>query len=209
MSGDRTIRIVALTVSLLLHGVWFIQAGGESGAKQPLAKPQQTSVTRLAFTAPQQEVMKQEKQEKPVERKEEKAKPVKREVVRNEPQAEPPQQEQLASIPEAAAEAPMLDEGLIEQERLRYLAEVMAHIEKYKRYPKTARRRGISGELNVRFQLLADGSVDGLTVVGNSDLLIGAVRRSVEKAMPLPLPPASLHCPLPCQFRMKFSLNEA
>lgn len=209
MSRDSVIRLSAIGISLLLHGVWFIQAGGESGAIEPIVKPQQTSVTRLTFIAPQQEVVQQQKREEPVEKKVEKARPVKKEVVRSEKQPEPPQQEQLASIPETAAEAPMLDEGMIEQEWQRYMAEVMAHIEKYKRYPKTARRRGITGELTVAFMLMADGSVQGLIVRDGPSVLIDAARESVEMAMPMPMPPAAVDCPMKCRFRMKFSLNEA
>jgi len=209
VNRDSVIRLSAIGISLLLHGVWFIQAGGDSGAKQPLAKAQQMAVTRLTFTAPQQEVVKQEKKEKPVEKSVEKAKPVNKEVVHSEPQPEPPQQEQLASIPEAATVAPMLDEGVIEQEWQRYMADVMAHIERYKRYPKTARRRGITGELTVAFTLLADGSVQGLIVRDGPSVLINAARESVELAAPLPPPPAVVDCPMKCRFRMKFSLNEA
>jgi len=206
---DLRIRIAATAVSLLLHGIWFVQAGGESGVKQSLTTPPQTTVTRLTFTAPQQEAVRSEAQPEPPRKIEERAKPVKQEVVRNEPQPEPPQQEQLASTPEVAAEAPMLDEGLIEHERQRYLAEIMAHIERHKRYPKTARRRGIIGELNVFFLLMPDGSVNGLVVRDGPEVLIGAVRESVHAAMPMPAPPASIDCPLKCRFRMKFSLNEA
>jgi len=210
VNRDSVIRLSAIGISLLLHGIWFIQAGGDSGAKTPLTKPQQMAVTRLTFTAPQQEIAQQEqRQEKAYKKKDEKAKPVKKEVVRNEPSPEPPQEEQLASIPEASAEAPALDEGLIEQERQRYLAAVMAHIERHKRYPKTARRRGITGELSVFFLLMQDGSVKELVVRDGPEVLIDAARESVQKAMPMPVPPSSVDCPMKCRFRMKFSLNEA
>ena len=207
MIGERTIRVGALGASLLLHGVWFVQAGGESGVQQPLAKPQQPSVTRLSFTAPQREVVKQEVQpvQEKVVAKKEKAKPVKR--VEPKVEQEPPQQEQLLSMPTTAAAAPMLDEGLIEQERQRYLAEVMAHIERFKRYPRTARRRGVTGELHVRFMLMPDGSVTGLTVRNGPEVLIAAARESVEKAVPMPAPPKKVHCPMECEFRMRFNLN--
>jgi len=207
--GERTVRMVAVTASLMLHGVWFVQAGGESGVRQPVETRETTTVTRLAFVQPQQEIVQQQTVKKPVEVQAEKAKPVKKEVVQSQPQPKPPQQEQLASTPPAAAQAPMLDEGMVEQERQRYLAEVMAHIERHKRYPKTARRRGITGELQIHFLLLPDGTVQGLVVRNGPEVLITAARQSVEQALPMPSPPASVHCPLECRFRMKFSLGEA
>jgi len=207
--GDPTIRIGALALSLVLHGIWFVQAGGESGVQQPLATPPQTTVTRMNFTAPQREVVKQEVQpvQEKVVAKKEKAKPVKKVVPKVEPQPEAPQEEQLLSMPTTAATAPMLDEGLIEQERQRYLAEVMAHIERFKRYPKTARRRGVTGELHVRFMLMPDGSVKGLIVRNGPEVLIAAARESVEKAVPMPTPPKKVHCPMECEFRIRFNLN--
>ncbi len=210
MSSAAVIRTGAFAVSLLLHGIWFVQAGGQAGVKQMLTKPQQATVTRLAFTLPQQEIVDKEPEPKPepVEKRVEKSKPVKKKIVRTDPEPEPPQEEQLASVPEVASEAPMLDEGMIERERERYLAEVMAHIERFKRYPKTARRRGITGELSVFFLLMPDGSVKGLIVRNGPDVLIGAARESVQKALPMPPPPSSVDCPIKCRLRMKFSLDE-
>lgn len=206
---DGLIRGGAVSLSLLLHGIWFVQAGGESGAQQPLAKPQQTTLARLTFTAPQQEIVERKPESKPEPIKTaEKAKPVKREIVQNDPEPEPPQEEVLASIPEAAAEAPMLDEGLIEQERQRYLADVMAHIEQHKWYPKAARRRGLEGEVSVRFILLPDGSTRNLLVENGPDVLLSAARKAVERAVPMPKPPSKVDCPVECEFRMRFSLNE-
>ncbi|OIO72181.1 MAG: hypothetical protein AUJ56_02035 [Zetaproteobacteria bacterium CG1_02_49_23] len=106
-----------------------------------------------------------------------------------------------------AAAPPQLDEGRIERETERYLAEVMAHIEQHKWYPKAARRRGIEGEVHVRFTLHPDGTARQLIVENGPDLLLAAAREAVEKAMPMPAPPAIIHCPLECEFRMQFNLN--
>jgi len=207
--SKEPIRIAAYGVSLLLHGVWFVQAGGERGVQQPPTTAPKTTVTRLNFTTPQREVVKKEPkqpQEKVVVKKE-RAKPVKKVVPKVEPQPEPPQEEQLLSMPSTAVAEAMLDEGLIEQERQRYLAEVMAHIERFKRYPKTARRRGMTGEVMVRFMLMPDGSVRGVAAYNGPELLLAAARESVEKASPMPAPPKKVHCPMECEFRIRFNLN--
>jgi protein TonB len=120
---------------------------------------------------------------------------------------------QVASAPAAAAPsamapaAPAIDEGLIERERQRYLADLMAHIEQYKWYPKSARRRRIEGMVQVDFTLFADGSTSDISVKNASPVLLAAAREAVAKAVPMPPPPAVIDCPMKCEFRMSFNLK--
>lgn len=217
----------AFAVSLLLHGLIFADYGGQPSAIS--AQPIQ-SVTRLSFLAPPPEpvvvpeVIKQVVPEPKPEMQE--IKPVRKEehkVVKNKAKemvVEPVQevvQEQIIqpepvavvaqAVAVAAAVQPQVDEGLIKRETERYLTEVMAHIEKHKWYPKAARRRGVEGEVHVRFVLHHDGSTEGLTVESGPSMLVAAARKAVEKAMPMPSPPAGVHCPLECEFRMRFNLK--
>ena len=120
---------------------------------------------------------------------------------------------QLVSAPAAAASpamapaAPAIDEGLIERERQRYLADLMAHIEEYKWYPKSARRRRIEGMVHVDFTLFADGSTSDISVKNASPILLAAAREAVAKAVPMPPPPAMIDCPMKCEFQMQFNLK--
>ncbi|PJA32128.1 MAG: hypothetical protein CO187_05650 [Zetaproteobacteria bacterium CG_4_9_14_3_um_filter_53_7] len=217
----NSVRYGAIALSLLLHGLLFAGYGGmpANALQQPVE-----SVTRLSFLAPapqpvaapeivpevkpeQPEVKPEpEMQQKPVRQKVHKkaAEPVK-EVVQQQV-SEPVAVQEMAS---ASALVPQLDEGLIKRETERYLAEVMAHIEHYKWYPKAARRRGIEGEVNVSFTLLPDGTTYQLVVENGPSLLVAAARQAVEKAMPMPQPPAMIDCPLECQFRMRFNLKSS
>jgi len=116
------------------------------------------------------------------------------------------------TIPRAAvASAPVkqtsVDEGLVARERLKYMAKVMAHIERHKYYPPTARRRGIQGNVHIRFLLLADGSTQQLMVEGVSSVLQKAAKKAVIKAIPMPKPPTGIHCPMHCEFAMRYALK--
>jgi periplasmic protein TonB len=212
----QMIRAGAITASILIHGLLFVGYGGSISA--PSSESVNTSVTRLSFLAPAPvpDAVPDQPQEKPEPKKvvAKKEKVVKRaeavrevaevepEPVESKPDAQPMQQ---AAAPSEAV--PQINEGIVQRETERYLSNVMAHIEQHKWYPKAARRRGIEGEVHVRFTLHPDGSARELTVENGSSVLLIAARKAVEKAMPMPKPPENIHCPLECEFRMRFSLN--
>ena len=78
--------------------------------------------------------------------------------------------------------------------RARYLARVAALLEKAKRYPLLARRRGQEGTAVVRFSIGADGTLSGLEVARSSGarLLDEAAMDMVRRAAPFPPVPAEL-----------------
>ncbi|MDQ6999907.1 MAG: TonB family protein, partial [Mariprofundus sp.] len=123
-----------------------------------------------------------------------------------------PARKAQASISSAAvASAPVkqlsVDDGLVARERLKYLAKVIAHIERHKYYPPTARRRGIQGDVHIRFVLLADGTTRQVMVEGASSVLQKAARKAVIRAVPMPRPPTGIHCPMHCEFAMRYALK--
>ncbi len=217
MNADR-IHAAAFGASLLIHGACMMQFGGDIGSESPSALPS-TVVTRLSFsqpalmpeaspeaqpetaieTPPEPEVRKESaKSEKIVAKKKQPP----------EPKRKPQKAAPVAAVPAAASAAqPQIDPGLIVREKERYLASVMAHVEKHKHYPKTARRRGIQGEVSVRFVLYADGSARNIEAGNGPELLLHAAQETIQHALPLPSPPASIPCPLPCHFRIRFSLD--
>ena len=112
----------------------------------------------------------------------------------------------MASATSPVAE-PQIDSGLISRSRERYLASVLSHIEQFKWYPRAARKRGIEGDVTVRFMLHHDGSANNLVIENGPVLLMGAARRTIEKALPMPRAPAQVDCPIECKFRLSFHLN--
>ena len=233
---DGRVRLIAVAASVAMHAIWFVQSGGAPSANQAYM-PALTTVTRLTFAAPEpiarpEPVALQEpvmeplpepepvapppkpvpvKMPKPVKKKQ----PVLMAKRESKPVIEklsvPVEPVQVASAPAAlpamAAAAPAIDEGLIEQERQRYLADLMAHIEQYKWYPKSARRRRIEGMVHVDFTLFADGSTSDVSVKNASPVLLAAARDAVAKAVPMPPPPAVIDCPMKCEFKMTFNLK--
>lgn len=76
----------------------------------------------------------------------------------------------------------------------RYLAELAAWLERYKRYPKRAQRRRQEGTVELRFVVDRRGRVLRYDIARSSGhaLLDDAVRRLIERAQPLPGVPADL-----------------
>lgn len=93
------------------------------------------------------------------------------------------------------------------QERDRYLAQLMGHIERHKYYPPSARRRGMQGTVKISFLLLENGEIRDLAVSGSHTILEHAAAEAMRKAAPLPRPPASVSCPHRVQFGMEFTLH--
>lgn len=208
------LRVAAIAVSACLHALLLLQAGGATSASEAPAKTQ--SVTRLSFSqpAPTPESIPEQPQPEPEIKPEPKPQPEKAlKKARTEPEnkkPEPTPPEQMVAAAPAAApakETPQLDDGVIQSKTKAYLAAVIAHIERHKWYPKAARRRGIQGHIEVAFMLFPDGSARIIEVTNGPEILIGAARKTMERAAPLPAPPPDIHCPLKCSFRMQFSLD--
>ena len=61
--------------------------------------------------------------------------------------------------------------------------------------------------MEVSFVLRREGGFDDLRVDGAYKPLVNAARDAVNKAKPLPVPPADVTCPLRVNFRMRFALQ--
>ena len=69
-----------------------------------------------------------------------------------------------------------------------YLARVAAHLNRHKKYPKTSRRAGEEGRVEVALTVFSDGSVDSVRIVKSSGFteLDAEALRMVERATPFP-----------------------
>ncbi len=75
----------------------------------------------------------------------------------------------------------------------RYLAMVSAALRRHKRYPRVARRRGLSGKVVLAFVILPNGQVTNARIAESNGhtILNNAALRALRKATPLPsFPPA-------------------
>ena len=95
----------------------------------------------------------------------------------------------------------------LEKARQQYLGILLSHIEEHKFYPRAARRRGLQGIIQVSFLLHQDGRISDLVVADGHAVLQTAAKEAVEAALPLPTPPAEVHCPLNVSYGMEFKLD--
>lgn len=89
----------------------------------------------------------------------------------------------------------------------KYLSALLTHIETYKYYPQAARRRGLSGAIDISFRLFGDGHIKGLAVSGGPVLLRRAAEQSVKQALPMPLPPSEVETPIQISLVMQYQLH--
>lgn len=89
----------------------------------------------------------------------------------------------------------------------RYIAELLAHIERHKYYPRSARRRGITGDVSINLRVESDGSVSHLETDANYRVLSSAARESIEAAIPMPHPVDNIQYPVNLSFNMHYTLQ--
>ena len=111
------------------------------------------------------------------------------------------------SEPQLQRVLPPANAALIAQQREHYLKQLMAHIEKFKYYPRAARRRNIEGEVTVSFKMSQDGRIAELIISSDYGVLKQAAADAIESALPLPLPSSELLFSKAVKFNMRYMLN--
>ncbi|VAX12856.1 hypothetical protein MNBD_GAMMA24-1345 [hydrothermal vent metagenome] len=118
-----------------------------------------------------------------------------------------PVKQTSATAPQLAAQ---LQRGKGSQPSLlkqHYLSALLSHIESFKYYPQSARRRGLNGEVNVSFELLGTGRITDLVISGGPLLLQRASKQAVQQAVPMPTPPAEVPTPMQMSLVMQYQLR--
>lgn len=108
---------------------------------------------------------------------------------------------------QAVAKEPVPARVVQIDERENYLARLLAHIDSHKFYPRSARRRGVKGDVQVSFYLNRDGTIRDLEVTGGSKLLRTAARQAIQNALSLPQPPEKMGLQEPIRFGMAYRLE--
>jgi len=83
---------------------------------------------------------------------------------------------------------------------------VLDSIEKQKHYPRVARRRRLTGDVEVHFVLLPGGTVKDISTSGAHKVLRRAAEQAVQQASPFLTPPAGLSLPREVRYIMRFEL---
>ena len=196
---DKQINFLTLLVSVLIHAALFIQFSNTAMSGQAQAPVHDTRIS-LNLLPPVKQ-----KQQKPVEVKPIKPKKVAKKKIKKKKKVIQPKHEQ--------AVAPKIKKKIQHQQidvlpaRQRYFSTLLAHIEGHKYYPRSARHRGIEGSIQISFRLLPNGSISGLMVSGGSLVLRRAAKNSVTNALPLPLCPPEINCPMQVSYAMQFKIR--
>lgn len=174
--------------------------------KPPPVKQQPMPVKKIEPKPIKKKIIKK----KPVKKKPVKKKQIKKEkiVKRIEPvkkiepvrQIAPAAQTQSQQVSRPSA-------NLFQHERQQYLHKLLSHIESFKYYPRSARRRSLEGDVKVSFLLRDDGYHEQLKLDGRHSILVKAARQALESAMPLPLPPKDIGVSGQIEFVMAYSLS--
>ncbi len=227
---------VAVSLSIIFHGLaifWLQQNRTETTT---VAAPQQAIRVSLNILQQLQQTHKPRvvAVAKPVQAKPPKRKPVKPVVkkivkkprpapepeINSEPSLElnsessPELSSENGPVKQASATAPQLaaqiQRGKSPQPsplKQHYLSNLLSHIESFKYYPQSARRRGLNGEVNVSFALLDTGRITDLVISGGPLLLQRASKQAVQQAVPMPTPPAEVPTPMQMSFVMQYQLR--
>jgi periplasmic protein TonB len=151
-----------------------------------------------------------EKNEKPEEKVEEKITPeqTSRQAMAAPMTTAPPASE-ARPADTTAAPAPGLS-ALAARAQATWHKSLVAHINRYKRYPSEARARKIEGEVSIEFTLDRHGQIIGSRVVksSGSSLFDQEALAMLQRAAPLPAPPEQVPADgfslvLPIHFRIK------
>ena len=217
MQSDAINWSVAILLSLLVHSIIIAAGGARTGEENAIVSPA-SAITRLSFSQSLDDTAQDEP--RPVEKprpapiKKVDAEPVLAQPAETKPiiQKHEPA-ENTEPLRQTAAHQQVkgkpvshVSEGLLQKERELYLHQLMTHIESFKYYPRSARKRSLEGDVKVSFMLLDDGYYNQLKLDGEHSVLVNATRSAMESAVPLPTPSRDAILPERLEFTMSYSL---
>ena len=219
---------LALAVSLAVHGALLLRAGGSPcHVQKPSAFQRAITISfsspARAAPAPRKARAKQPRNTRQVAKKA--VPPRHQRVSRKQPKRARHIERSLPrrAMPERAAVADArprarqvnvggkhlpeaVRRGVLEDERQRYLARLLRHIDQFKRYPPVARRRRIEGDVRLVFVPTSAGEERGARALSGPPVLRRAALRALARARPLPLPPPGWGMEA-VRFTMRFRLQ--
>jgi protein TonB len=207
VTREQGINTTAIVVSVLLHLILFVQLTDYAASSQAQAPNFSTKIS-LNLMPPVKQPAQLIKADIPPPKPVLKPKPI------SKPQTKPKVVEEIAAvIPEQAVAskvAEQIQRGQADVSapiRKHYLNNLLTYIEGHKYYPQSARKRGINGSIDVSFELLNNGEINGLKASGGPMVLRKAAEQAVANALPFPVPPAEVNCPLQVSYDMQFQLD--
>ena len=140
------------------------------------------------------------------------AEPVKEEIKRQieEPvetvakEEEPSVKEESSSVADPAPQVvKKVDEELLQAKRDRFLAHLVEKINSNKSYPHAARRRGVEGDVEVKFYISANGCVEQISLISGKKIFKDSAFESIFKSFPVEVDESLFE--FPKEFRITLS----
>ena len=116
-------------------------------------------------------------------------------------------QKAIASSPVKSSEKTLAKAPIAEPQNADYFSLLQARIESCKYYPRSARKQGIEGNVDISFRLLKGGEVRDISTSGAHRLLNHAASQAIKKSLPFPAPPDSIVLPKTIHFSMHYDLK--
>lgn len=116
-------------------------------------------------------------------------------------------QKKVASSPVKAIKKTVALAPVADVHRIDYFSRLQAYIESRKYYPRTARKQGIEGRVEVSFTLMKNGEASEIHCSGAHRLLNHAASRAIKKSLPFPVPPDDIVLPKKIHFSMHYDLR--
>jgi periplasmic protein TonB len=112
---------------------------------------------------------------------------------------------QTISTPIVTASKPKID---VASEKQAFFNTLRANIQNQLRYPTAARRRGMEGEIEVRFTLLSNGEINGISIRRGEGIFHNAAIAAVNAASGISIPKTlSDTMPLEIDLTLEFKLK--
>ena len=213
---DYYFWLIGIGLSIVIHASLFFQSDAQFGT-QSVSPSSEALVTRLTFAKPFKAIEEmvdssevrhtdaiKEKIQKPS------VTPVKKNinpVLEKERSDELIEQKVTEVVPSAQGQLSEAGLDVLKENKELFMQQLLAHIESNKFYPRSARSRGIQGDVLVSFALLANGEIQSLHVSGGHRVLQSATKQAVNNAIPLPLPPSGFSTPYKVQFVLTYRLR--
>ena len=116
-------------------------------------------------------------------------------------------QKKVASSPVKAIKKSVALAPVADVQRIDYFSQLQAYIESRKYYPRTARKQGIEGRVEVSFTLMKNGEASDIHCSGAHRLLNHAASRAIKKSLPFPAPPDDIVLPKKIHFSMHYDMS--
>lgn len=91
-------------------------------------------------------------------------------------------------------------------EKNRFLAKIRANINRYKSYPKMAKRRHMQGSVEVSFTILSNGKVSNISLKG-AKIFYASAKQAIMKAFPIDSKHAPVHLPVTLNLRLVYQIR--